>query len=399
MNKFISSYQYNHLWFILTLTLFVVQFVQPEESIRALTAIKPHLIFVGIVGIFLFFSKHNMLQWQYPQMKIFWLFLAYIIALIPFSLWPDLGTRAVTYMFAYAVFMASLIITVDNENRLKVFVNVLIISAVFIATRGILTRQYVGDVFFIGNGNYFTDPNEFSLYMNMMIPFSYFAMLRERTILLKLFYLFATLLFVAGVVISFSRGGFIALAVVSAILVYFSPYKKQTIPLLAVLALFVFFVSPAEWKGEMATSTDTSESTATKRLDLWTASFDVFLDNPFGVGAKSSPPHIYQYVDDNMPHESHSIWFTTLAETGIIGITLLIALLIWSLKQLYGIIRSADYDSYVKWFAISCFSSFVGYLVSASLLSVIYSPYVWYLATFAIVATKVYNSPRQRFSS
>lgn len=380
--------------FFLTIVLFIVQYIQPEETFSFLEVIKPHLLMTALVALCLFFGKEDVFQWKHSQMKIFWLFLGLMAVLNYFSADPETGGLYVKYMLSYGVFMVALILSVTNTERLKTFIDIMIVTALVIAFRGFLTMEGMYNAPFFSNGNFFTDPNAFSLYMNVMLPFSYFSMVSEKNFLKRMFYLASGGVFLLGVVLSFSRGGFIGLLAVLTILFWYSPYKKQALIIVFLSFIGMWMIAPPEWKEEMSTSTDTSESTASARLSLWESSVDIFVNHPLGVGPANTPLYITEHPNVDTPYVSHSIWFTTMADLGIIGCVLFLWIIVRNFKDVLKIIRYDNEHSYIRLMALACLVSLIGFMATGSFLTVNYYPHMWYITAIILVLCSLYEEKR-----
>lgn len=387
--------QQTRLWFFLTIIMFVVQYLQPEETLSFLKVIKPHLLIVLPVLFFWMFGKYDLFQWKYPQIKIFWLFTFTITTLALLSHNPKEGLFSIMYMVTYGVFMLSIIITINTNRRLEILNNTLITVAVFLSIRGLLTKE--GDLFskngMFHNGNYFSDPNEFSLYLNMMVPFAYFALLSAQGIYKKLPYFLALLLFIFCIIVTFSRGGFLGLIAVGVVCWWFTPRRWVSLTVILTCCSFVFVLSPNSWKEEVVgTSLDTTESTAQIRLQIWDTSFNIFKLHPFGIGPRMTPEYTARDPMIRHPFESHSVWFTSLVESGIMGTVLFFGLIWYNIKYVFYVVLLPSVDrssQFLRYFALACLAALVGFLTSGSLLTVNYMPHIWYLSAFIVVVAKL----------
>lgn len=363
-----------------------MQYAQPEETIVALKAIKPHLLLLIPTFLFLLFSKYDFLQWQYTPMKVFWLFLLLLFLQFTFVEDTSEGMHRIRYLLTYSIFMVSLVITTDTKDRLKLLNLVLILVAVFLCTRGIITKS--GEMFsrngIANNGNYFSDPNHLSLYLNMMIPFAYFTMLRMKTTLKRSLCLAALILFVVGVFLTYSRGGLLGMIGVFGMIWLFSPNKKRLFIISLGFMILVAFMGPKSWNEEVAgTALDATHSTADIRLMLWEISWDIFTENPIvGVGAGMVPYEVSKHIE---PFESHSLWFTSLAETGIIGFMLLVTLIWYIIRTSYIIFQTSN-NEVLRYFSISCLIAIVGCIISGSFITINYMPHIWYWSVFVLIA-------------
>jgi len=161
--------------------------------------------------------------------------------------------------------------------------------------------------------------------------------------LLRLAYAGAAALCAAGIFLSLSRGGLVALgfALVTAIVVA-GRWRIQAIGLAAVLALgaFVYFGFGAS---QDEISRVTSFGNGTGRTDIWTVGWRMVQAHPVrGVGVgnyKTSAIHYLlrpgalqrdEFIVDT-PKVAHNTYLQELAELGIVGLALFLAIIGFSL--------------------------------------------------------------------
>jgi len=159
-------------------------------------------------------------------------------------------------------------------------------------------------------------------YSSLVLAF--FIMEKEK--LKKYFYMATCAFSLHPLFFSYSRGAYLAAA---AAFTFFGLVKKR-IFLVFIIALVVAWqaILPASVVDRI-TMTETPEgeleSSAAQRLDLWDHAIELFNKNPvFGVGFNS----FGLTVEEGQLTDTHSFYLKTLAEQGIIGISLFAALLI-----------------------------------------------------------------------
>jgi O-antigen ligase len=151
-----------------------------------------------------------------------------------------------------------------------------------------------------------------------------------------------------------------------------------------------------EYWNEMSTI-NPQDNTAQARIWSWKAAWDMFLDNPWGVGGYNFqvrfPDYQERFQRSMWGHAAHSLWFTLLPELGVVGVVLYFFLLYYNLKDIFFLKKFARHKTPDKQFLLylsyGLFASFVGYFVGGSLLSVLYYPHYWYLTALIIAATKI----------
>lgn len=290
--------------------------------------------------------------------------------------------------FLLVPFCISIVLFVDSFERLRVFMKWWIFLAIYIAVNGIRGSGVAGSSFL-------EDENDVSLLINMMLPFALCLFVYEQQMKMRLVYLITSLLCVAGIVFSRSRGGFLGLIAVLTVIWLASPRKVLSLFLVGVLALGVFLVSDQKYWDRMSTIEKTDEGTAKERTDSWHAGWEMFKDHPFGVGPGNFPIRFPEYQPETMKRsmwgrQAHSLWFTLLPELGVPGLLLYLSLLWLNLRDLRYLRRlpkDDDNSRFVYFLSLAYVASLVGYFVSGTFLSVLYYPHYWYL-TAMIVATR-----------
>jgi probable O-glycosylation ligase (exosortase A-associated) len=145
-----------------------------------------------------------------------------------------------------------------------------------------------------------------------------------------------------AVLMSFSRGAMLSLAVVTPLIVLRSRYRLWTV---AGVALFGFFGLPLMAGKEIqerffSISQADADTTANTRLGTWEAAYKMALDYPiFGVGLRNSPMLVgaYGYW---VPHQTiHSQYLQVAADCGFVGLGFYLTLLgaaFWSIHRARG---------------------------------------------------------------
>ena len=333
-------------------------------------------------------------------MQAVWAIIAWMIIGIPFAINYGNAFLTTRNVMMFLPFMLSLILLVNDVRRLRIVVNIVIAVAILNTVRGYMMFDGAGRGTMFHLGAFLGDPNDYSLYMNLMIPFAYFAFLQElRWNWKKLIYGLAAFAMVAMVVMSFSRGGMVGLAVIGLVMWLYSPNKLVTFTLGVVALVGIIMFSGADWLSVMSSTTNLENSTASQRLTLWMASVEMFIDNPImGVGVSNVPFHLTNYVHDGFVHQfivAHSIWFTSLAEGGLVGLFLFLWLISSNFSAAARMTRvnQVGLDArYIKYYGAATMTSLLGYLAGGSFLTVNYYPHIWYLTAFIVVGIKLLNN-------
>lgn len=373
-------------WFRWTVLYLLVDYMRPQDFIPGLKYARPAMIVMLVLVFFLI--RHRQLIFQNKQIKLIWYFTALLSVYIPFARNNYYAYITAETMLLYMPFILSLLVCVNTVERLRTFTKFYIGAMVYVA---LYALRHGG----MGSGNYFSDENDVSLYIDMVIPFCYFLFVIEKKKSTKMFYGAGLVIGLLAVIISFSRGGFVGLCVMFLIVWLVSPRKMISVVAISILGVFVYFYSGDKYHKEMATVTDTKESTAHARLMSWASAWDMFLDHPFGVGGNNFQVLFPEYQGNRFNRGmwgrvAHSLWFTLIPEVGVIGIALYFRLLWYNLKAAFAMKikkeQLSEDEKYLNAMSIAFLASLAGFFTAGTFVSVLYYPHYWYV-TAMIVAT------------
>jgi O-antigen ligase len=180
------------------------------------------------------------------------------------------------------------------------------------------------------------------------------AFAARRSPVLRLAALTAAFFALFGVMLTVSRAGLVALGVGALAAIVFSGRWRVKVAVISIgvsLAAVVYFaaLAPPEAR-ERVTSADGG----TGRQDIWKVAWRMAEDNPVrGVGAGNfSTSSIHYLIAPGLLRRSdfivdtqkvaHNVYLETLAELGIVGLTLLLALILLVLRCSYDAIRQFE---------------------------------------------------------
>lgn len=289
---------------------------------------------------------------------------------------------------------------VKTTQQLNLVVWLVLLIHLYYAIKGIYNFAFVG-ISYAGlvtsgsvGSSFISDENDFALALNAMIPFAFFLFMREKSKFKKFFLLGTMLALVLGVVASQSRGGVIGLAVVTLFCMIKSKQKLISMVIVGMLCLSVVVFAPSSYWSEVKSITRTDEGTANSRINYWKAAVRMYLDYPIiGVGAGNGPVRMPEYVtgfsDPNTQwgRTFHGNFPLIIAELGSLGLIAYVAMLILSFRALIKIQRqySGDHKS-LEWSIASAIAvGMLGWLTSATFLSVTFYPHLWTLHALTVV--------------
>jgi hypothetical protein len=239
-----------------------------------------------------------------------------------------------------------------------------------------------------GPGGCVEDENDVALFINTIIPIGLYLW-SVNTGAKRWIYLTGSSLMIAAVFATRSRGGFLGLAVMA--IFYILRTKRKLIHISFISIVFILFATiisnftttATSGRGNyfdgIATMKDTNDNTSQERLWSWVAAFEMFKDNPLGVGGNNFQVRFPEYQPEWFKRSmwgrvAHSVWFTCLAELGFPGITVLFMLLGTNIRTCLN--AEASTGEFAGRHNPMTYS-IVGFIVSGTFISVLYYPILW----------------------
>lgn len=251
------------------------------------------------------------------------------------------------------------------------------------------------------------DPNYLVLYLTIPLALSLGLFQAERSALLKILLGFSLLTLLVATILSFSRGGFIAVMVILVLWLLKSQDRKKIMTFLIGIAVAVLAVSsflPAvplqSWLQRISPQAALQDAGA-GRFYIWRGGLDMFLAHPlFGVGIGN---FLYRYpeyssYDPRGPQQrvAHNTFLEVAAEQGMVGLLVFLSLL-W---VTYRYLRTAAIAAqerrlyFTAHLAKALQLGLLGFLAGSFFLTAHLSKSLWLLFGLAVVMHNIYNPHR-----
>jgi O-antigen ligase len=328
-----------------------------------------------------------------PQPKLMLSILGLAVLTVPFSVWPGNSLEFITNSFARSVIAFFVFLHVMKDQRdIKGVVWAGLLAAFLLGFTGLF--GYAGGRLRV-SGTY--DPNDLAYIMNCFIPLAYFFSKTGGKLNKVCCYMLLGLM-VVTVINTASRGGFIGLASVFAIILLKEKQHKLKILVLSAFVglIAMSFAGPEYWQrmGTIFDQNDYNYEAGTGRIELWKRGVGMMIDNPI-IGAG-----IGQYrVAEGLQHLGKSGWkWSTahnsylqigvdLAFPGLIVYLLMIAKSVAVARKLQTSPGPFDSTPFLVATASGLEVGFYGYCVCSIFLSQAYSPVLFY---FVALVTALY---------
>ena len=322
--------------------------------------------------------------------------------------WPLASNQDVAKTFVISLFKIVLpflvgITLIKDVNQLKQLAWVMVCSQGYVAFELNLTyvRTGINRVWLEGfNG---MDNNSVAIGMVTGVGLAFFLGLGAKNLFAKAIAFGSALMMAHIVLLSFSRGGMVALILTGAVGFFITPRKPIHYAFLAASVLVILALSGQEVRQRFISVFNDKEErdkSAESRLDLWRANFDVMMQHPlFGIGPHHWPELAEEY-GFTKGKEGHSLWFQTGAELGIPGLAALLAFYIVVIFRLwpYHSEHSLVPDPFYRDIARMVIAALIGFSVAAQFVSITFLEIPYYVVLLGAGALKLLTVPQNSLS-
>jgi probable O-glycosylation ligase (exosortase A-associated) len=282
---------------------------------------------------------------------------SWAVLTLPLSYWPGGSVAALTDHFLKAIAFFWLIATVvTTESRLRRFLWLLVLASLPLSltalqnfASGSFLRTPDGAVpriagYTAAGSGLAANPNDLALMINLLIPFAAALMVTSRRLLPRLVAASALLLGIAGVIVTFSRAGFLTLAVMGLVGLLALGRRRPLALLVAVVVLATASTMlPQGYFERLSTITDIESDTTGSAQGRWNdalVAMEVAARNPItGVGLDQNVLALNQERGATW-REVHNVYLQYAVDLGLPGLVLFLALFV-SLFRTAGRVRRA----------------------------------------------------------
>ena len=324
--------------------------------------------------------------------------LAWAVVTIPFSYWPGGSLSLLTEMYVKTVAIFWLIAnSVDTLPRLRTVALGLSIMAVPLALTGV--KNFLTGAFYtVGNpvkriGGYeaglTANPNDLALMLNTILPLTAALLVCARTPMQRCLLAAVVALQVAGVLVTFSRSGFLTLATIAAVYLWRLVRRGRAgwAAALVAGALLAALLAPNGLGGRLATITDIDSDPTGSAQARWrdtVAAAQFVMAHPLlgaGLGMNTLALNEVRGPAWTMVH---NVYLEYAADLGLPALALFAALMLACLRRTRAVRRAANPE--LAALAGGIEAAILGFAVAGVFYPVAYHFYFYYLAGLAVAA-------------
>ena len=242
-------------------------------------------------------------------------------------------------------------------------------------------------------GGLFGNPNDMALHLVTIVPVALALGVAAKGNLTRIIYFLMTGLFVVGLIVTESRGGFLGLLAVGGVLAWkLGRNYRMNVTLISIAVFGLSIIAAPGSYGMRILSIFLPGLDQTGSSDQRTAllkrSILVSIRNPWGIGIGNFP------VVGQRNLETHNAYTQVSSEIGVLGLLVYLIFMISPFRKLGAIERKLFDKGKTEWFyylSIGLQASILGFMVSSFFLSVAYNWYIYYIIAYAVAFRRIYH--------
>lgn len=380
----------------------VMVLFRPYELVPGLEFLSTSAYYIALLTVAVYLpsqlSAEGNLTYLSTEVKALLVMTALALVSIPIARDPATAWETFNDTYSKAVVMFIVMVNViRTRRRLMGMVWLSISIAVllsFMAVKMFAEGQLTVEGYRVGGSvkGMFENPNELSMHLVMMFPLAVALGLASRNNLARVAYLGVGALLVAANMVTYSRGGFLALLAGSGVLLWkYGRENRLNVAIASAAAgVLVVLFAPGSYAlrilsivGLAADPVGSSE----QRMELLERSILVTLRNPWGIGIGN-----FQLVGvRNLV--SHNSYTQVSSELGLLGLAAYLVFILTPFRRLAAIERTLVSKRDRGWFyhmSIGFQASLVAYFVASFFASVAYTWFVYYIVAYAVALRRLH---------
>ena len=379
----------------------IAVYLRPYELITALWPLRTMAFWIAVVTALFFVPVQLGLEGNLTsrprEVNLVLLFGLAVLLSVPFADDPANSFEGFLDFTKVILIFVVMVNVVRTENRWKVLVFLLLAISCFLGASAVrnyqLGAQLVEGFRVKGSiGNMLENPNDMALHLVTMVPISVGLLLSTRNPLAKLFYIACAILMLAGIAVSFSRGGFLGLFFAAGVVIWKLRKRNKFLVVVAsfvlVGALLVFAPGAIADRFSTVFDQDHGSSVGARKDDLKRSLLVTARHPLFGIGIGNF------MFRSNRALATHNSYTQVSSELGIPALILYVLFIITPFKRLRAIERRhATNNGKTRFYylAVGMQASLVGYMVCSFFASVAFLWYVYYLVALGLCLARLYE--------
>jgi O-antigen ligase len=399
-------------WALIVLT--VVMLLAPQEFIPVLAPLRIALLsalFAASTYAFDRWTRGEALLTLGPEMRWCLALVAWAVFTIPFSIWPGGSLQVLLDLYIKSVIVFWLLGSiVRSTGRLRQIAWTLSLIAIPLAVTGVMhfvmgefskTATYEGRI--LGwDAGLVKNPNDLALVLNLILPLTVALMMTERAGRARLALIAIVVCEAAGVVVTFSRSGFITLAVIGTLLAWRLGRRRGSRWVWAALTAAVLALPalPAAYLERLSTIADKNADPTGSAQTRWTdqaLAAEYVLEHPLIGAGMGNDVLAMNAIRGATWKQVHNLYLEYGVDLGLPGLAIFL-LLLWSCLKAVSDVRRRCADAGAAGvnvlFALAegVWISLMAFATAAFFHPISYHVYFYYFAGLAVAVKATYRA-------
>jgi O-antigen ligase len=364
-----------------------------------------------------------------PEIGVALILVAWAVITVPVSYWVGGSVEVLTNQYLKAVAFFWLVGTLTTtERRLRTIAWTLVLCAIPLAATG-LNNYLSGDLVstgvpglkriygYMGGSGIAANPNDLALMLNLIIPIAAAMMIATRNPAARAVAAFVVLVSIAGVIVTFSRAGFLTLTATAVMLLAVLIRRRSggAAALLVATALVAPLLVPDAYLERLSTITDIEADQTGSAQGRWkdvVVAAGIVAQNPIvGAGIGNDMLALNEYRGRATFRSVHNAYLQYAVDLGLPGLLLFAWLHIRCFRQARRVERLAQTDDALRPLgpiAAGIQVSLASFFVAAMFHPIAYQFYFFTIGGLAVALTHTARAtavldvpvrvPRQRYA-
>ena len=223
--------------------------------------------------------------------------------------------------------------------------------------------------------SFFSDPHMLSFYLGLTIPLSISLLYIVKKN--KILFFSAYLLIFTALLLTFTRGAYIAIIVSFSILFFlFGKYLNNKMILLLCLSLLIFIIPITPIADRFYSIFDLNEGSNMGRLEMWQIASNIGMSSFWhGIGLGNYSLAIDSEFDYRNPATAHNLYLDIFSEIGFFGLIVWLFLILGTIWQIFRKLKYLNNENQ-KCISICLISSLSYFFIHSFFETAIYQPSV-----------------------
>jgi O-antigen ligase len=390
--------------FVILFLYTTLAYFRPYELSPALawTAWLPFSVAVFMLAVFVptQFALEGNLTARPREVNLLGMLCLVALFSIPLAISPQNSWNTFTSLLLKIVIVFAVMINViRTERRLKGMLLLAIAAALVMSASALSNTSAAADLSARAkvdiHNNMFGEPNGMALYLVTMMPIVIAWLMIARSFLIKAVLGVCTLLMMAGVFATLSRGGFLGLTCAGLMLAWKLGRRHRLMLVIGTILIVVASVAlvPSGYENRLASIFDPTLDTVgsfSSRQAVLIRSISIALKRPiWGVGIGNFP--LFSIHSQG----THNTYTQLASEMGLLALGLYLAFVWQAFKRLRNVERETltqGGTSRFYYLAVGFQASLAGYLVSTFFLHFAYEPNLYFLVACIVCFHEIYKA-------